>query len=213
MISVPPTTEDFIIKYFSSILSESKNLVWIGYLSSTSVYGDHQGEWVTEVSDTRATTETGSKRLLAEKKLLDTNLPLRIFRLAGIYSLERNIFQRLKDKNYKMINSKNQIFSRIHVEDIAKILLYSFQNSKPKDIFNVSDDYPCSYKEVVEYACNLLETETPKQLSLEDFSDGKLKDFYRDSKKVSNQKIKSMGIKLKYPTYKEGLKSILDQLD
>ena len=211
LISTPPNTEDSIIKNFSSIIFENKNLVWLGYLSSTSVYGDHQGQWVTEVSETKPMTETGIKRLSAEKKLLDTNLPVRIFRLSGIYSPERNIFQRLKDSNYKMINSNNQIFSRIHVEDIAQTLLYSFQKSKPKDIFNVSDDYPCAYREVVKYACNLLSSKMPEQVSLEDIPEGKLKDFYQDSKQISNQKIKLLGIKLKYPTYKEGLKSILDQ--
>lgn len=212
LISIPPTTEEFILKYFSETLSQNKNLEWLGYLSSTSVYGDHQGNWVTEISDTKASTDTGLKRLRAEQKLLDTNLPVRIFRLSGIYSLERNIFRRLKDKNFKMINSKHHIFSRIHIEDIAQVLLSSFQKSKPKDIFNISDDYPCSYNEVVEYACNLLNIEMPKELSFEDLSDGKLKDFYKDNKKVSNKKIKSMGIKLKYPTYKEGLKRIFDQI-
>ena len=212
LISIPPTTEEFILKYFSETLSQNKNLEWLGYLSSTSVYGDHQGNWVNEISDTKASTDTGLKRLRAEKKLLDTNFPVRIFRLSGIYSLERNIFRRLNDKKFKMINSKHQIFSRIHIEDIAQILLSSFQKSKPKDIFNLIDDYPCSYNEVVEYACNLLNIGMPKELSFEDLSDGKLKDFYRDNKKVSNEKIKSLGIKLKYPTYKEGLKRIFDQL-
>ena len=211
LISIPPTTEEFILKYFSETLSQNKNLEWLGYLSSTSVYGDHQGNWVTEISDTKASTDTGLKRLRAEKKLLDTNFPVRIFRLSGIYSLERNIFRRLNDKKFKMINSKHQIFSRIHIEDIAQILLSSFQKSKPKDIFNVSDDYPCAYREVVKYACNLLSSKMPEQVSLEDIPEGKLKDFYQDSKQVSNQKIKLLGIKLKYPTYKEGLKSIFDQ--
>jgi len=213
LISTPPKMEDVIIKYFYDTLLDNKNLSWLGYLSSTSVYGDHAGGWVTEQSETKATSVTGLQRLEAEKKLLNTNLPVRIFRLSGIYSAERNVLKRLKQQEVKVVNINNQIFSRIHVEDIAQVLWHSFQKSKAKDIFNVSDDTPCSYREVVEYACEKLKIAKPKEILFEDIPEGQMKDFYRDSKKVSNKKLKSIGVELKYPSYKKGLNSIFNQLD
>ena len=213
LVSTPPKIEDVIIKNFYDILSANKKLMWLGYLSSTSVYGNHNGEWVTESSDTNPTSDTGTHRLQAEKKFLNTNLPVRIFRLSGIYSKERNVLDRLKHQETKVVQMNNHIFSRIHVEDIAQTLWNSFQKSKAKDIFNVSDDMPCSYKEVVEYASNLLGIDKPKEVSLKDLPEGRMKNLYLDSKKVSNQKAKLMGLQLKYPTYKEGLDSIFNQLN
>ena len=213
LVSTPPKIEDVIINNFYDILSANKKLMWLGYLSSTSVYGNHNGEWVTESSDTNPTSDTGMHRLQAEKKFLNTNLPVRIFRLSGIYSKERNVLDRLKHQETKVVQMNNHIFSRIHVEDIAQTLWNSFQKSKAKDIFNVSDDMPCSYKEVVEYALNLLGIDKPKEVSLKDLPEGRMKNFYLDSKKVSNQKAKLMGLQLKYPTYKEGLDSIFNQLN
>jgi nucleoside-diphosphate-sugar epimerase len=213
LVSTPPKIEDVIIKNFYDILSLNKKLTWLGYLSSTSVYGNHDGEWVTENSNTNPTSDAGINRLHAEKKFLQTNLPVRIFRLSGIYSKERNVLDRLKHQEIRVVQMKNQIFSRIHVEDIAQTLWNSFQKSKVKDIFNVSDDMPCSYKEVVEYASKLLGLEKPKEVSFKDLPEGSMKNFYLDSKKVSNQKAKLMGLQLKYPTYKEGLDSIFNQFN
>lgn len=212
LISTPPEVEQVIIKNYLTTLRNNKNLQWVGYLSSTSVYGDHKGDWVEETSNLQPTSEMGLKRMEAEQLLLNSNLPVRIFRLAGIYSLERNIFSRLKKKEVKIINKKDQIFSRIHVEDIAQVLFSSFSKSKNKDIFNVSDDAPCAYKEVVQYAAALLQVEMPKEINFEDLENSKMKDFYRDRKKVQNSKIKSMGVKLKYPTFKEGLTAIFNQI-
>lgn len=212
LISTPPEVERVIIKNYLTTLRNNKNLQWVGYLSSTSVYGDHKGDWVEEISNLQPTSEMGLKRMEAEQLLLNSNLPVRIFRLAGIYSLERNIFSRLKKKEVKIINKKDQIFSRIHVEDIAQVLFSSFSKSKNKDIFNVSDDAPCAYKEVVQYAAALLQVEMPKEINFEDLENSKMKDFYRDRKKVQNSKIKSMGVKLKYPTFKEGLTAIFNQI-
>lgn len=212
LISTPPEMETIIIENFLTDLKNNLNLQWVGYLSSTSIYGDHKGNWVDETSSTNPTSEMGLKRLKAEKKLLNTNLPIRIFRLAGIYSIERNIFLRLKNNKIKVVNMKNQIFSRIHVEDIAQVLLTSFFRSKAQDIFNVSDDEPCSYKEILEYATSLLKIKMPDEVMFEDLQEGAMKDFYKDKKRVSNKKIKLMGVKLKYPTYKKGLDAIFYQL-
>ena len=121
----PVKGEDIVIKKFQNIFSRSKTK-WLTYLSATSVYGDHKGEWVDEKSKTNPTSTTGVQRLKAEKSWMDLaknqNLPLQIFRLSGIYSNEYNVLSRLKDGEARIIKKQNQFFSRIHVEDIAEIL-------------------------------------------------------------------------------------------
>ena len=211
LISTPPQLEKKIIHYFFDTLKNNKNLQWLGYLSSTSVYGNHQGEWVNENSNTNPTSTMGIKRLEAEKLLLETNLPVRIFRLSGIYSKERNVLQRLQLNQVKIPKSNNQLFSRIHVEDIAEALFLSFTNSKKNEIYNISDDHPCAYKEVIEYAAHLLKITQLEEISIDEMQNGPGREFFQDSKKVSNDKIKKIGLVLKYPNYKEGLQSIFKQ--
>jgi len=215
LVSTPPEAEDYIIKNFSKYLENNNSLKWFGYLSSTGVYGNHDGAWVNEATLTDPTSERGKKRLKAELKFNNLNIPLIIFRLSGIYSTENSVFSRLKKNDLRIVEMKNQIFSRIHIEDIANILFLSLTIKKiiKGEIFNLSDNYPCSYKEVIEYACNLLNISLPKAISFEELGDGQLKDFYQDSKKVSNEKIKEyFKYKLKYPTYAEGLRQIKNHI-
>ena len=215
LVSTPPEAEDYIIKNFSKYLENNNSLKWFGYLSSTGVYGNHDGAWVNEATLTDPTSERGKKRLKAELKFNNLNIPLIIFRLSGIYSTENSVFSRLKKNDLRIVEMKNQIFSRIHIEDIANILFLSLTIKKiiKGEIFNLSDNYPCSYKEVIEYACNLLDISLPKAISFEELGDGQLKDFYQDSKKVSNEKIKEyFKYKLKYPTYAEGLRQIKNHI-
>ncbi len=215
LVSTPPETEDCIIKNFSKYLENNHSLKWFGYLSSTGVYGNHDGRWVNEGTFADPTSERGKKRLKAELKLNNLNIPLIIFRLSGIYSNENNVFSRLKKNQMRIVEMKNQVFSRIHIEDIANILYLSFKIKKiiKGEIFNLSDNYPCSYKEVVEYACKLLNISVPKTISFEELEDSNLKDFYRDSKKVSNEKIKEyFKYEFKYPTYAEGLRQIKNHI-
>lgn len=213
LISSPPTTEKSILRYFSLALKDNKNLQWVGYLSSTSVYGNHNGKWVDEKSETKPTSQMGIRRLEAEQLLIANELPLVIFRLAGIYSKERNILNKIKKNSVKIIKADRQIFSRIHIEDIAQSLWLSFKNKKFNNIFNICDDYPCSYQEVTEYAARLLKKNNLEEIRFENLEDGNFKNFFRDKKKVSNKKIKKFGLKLLYPNYKKGLNSILKQSD
>ena len=129
LVSIPPINgEDIVIKNFKNIFKEKK-VKWLTYLSATSVYGDHKGEWVDEKSKTNPTSSTGIQRLEAEKSWINLaenqNLPTQIFRLSGIYSHESNVLKRLKSGDAKIIKKKNQFFSRIHVEDIAEVLFKS----------------------------------------------------------------------------------------
>ena len=217
LVSIPPREgTDLVIKNFSNII-ENCNAKWITYLSATSVYGDHKGEWVNEESKTKPITSNGIDRLSAEKLWLSLNLnkkiPLQIFRLAGIYSNESNILARLKSGKAKIVNKKNNFFSRIHVDDIANILFESLSKFKPGEIYNISDDKPSSSEEVTLYGVKLLNMDKPKIIELKDIESEMLKNFYKDSKKVSNKKMKSFfEYDLKFPSYIEGLNYIRNNL-
>jgi nucleoside-diphosphate-sugar epimerase len=213
LVSIAPIDgEDIVIKNFKNILKEKK-IKWLTYLSATSVYGDHKGEWVDEKSKTNPTSPNGVKRLKAEKSWMELaenqNLPVQIFRLSGIYSHENNVLKRLKSGDAKIIKKENQFFSRIHVEDIAEILFKSLEQFKNKEIYNISDDRPASSEEVILYGSKLLSIEPPTIVNLKSIENEMVLNFYKDSKKVNNKKMKEIfNYKLKYPTYVEGLNNI-----
>jgi len=217
LISIPPVDgEDLIIKNFKEIIKEC-NPKWVTYLSATSVYGDHQGEWVDELSKTNPTSRNGVDRLVSEKSWLTfavkKKIPLQIFRLSGIYSDRKNILVRLKSGKANIINKKNHFFSRIHVEDIANVLFKSLSNFKSSEIYNISDDKPSSSEEVILYGVKILNIEKPKSIKEKEIESEMLKNFYKESKKVSNKKMKSFfNYKLKFPTYVEGLNYIRNHL-
>ena len=217
LISIPPIKGvDLVLKNFSKIIEECKPK-WITYLSATSVYGDHKGEWVSEESITKPTSLNGVARLEAEKSWLslkiNKNLPVQIFRLSGIYSNESNILVRLKSGKVNLINKQKNFFSRIHVEDIGNTLFKSLSNFKSGEIYNISDDKPSTSEELTLYAAKLLNMDKPKIIEVEDIESEMLKNFYKNSKKVSNKKMKSsFKYDLKFPTYVEGLSNIRDNL-
>ncbi len=206
---------DIVIKNFKDNF-KSKKLKWITYLSATSVYGNHNGEWVDENSETKPTSPNGVDRLKVEKEWMQLaskfDLPFQIFRLSGIYSNQFNILKRLKSGEAKIINKKNHFFSRIHVEDIANILFSSLNNFKKKEIYNISDNLPASAEEVAMYGVKLLGIDKPKTIEINEIESEMLKNFYKDSKKVDNKKMKEFfNHKLKYPTYVEGLNYIFNK--
>ena len=213
LVSIPPiNNEDIVIKKFQQIFKEKK-LKWLTYLSATSVYGDHKGEWVDEKSKTNPTSLTGLQRLKAEKLWIELaenqNLPVQIFRLSGIYSQESNILKRLESGDAKIIKKENQFFSRIHVKDIAEVLFKSLEKFKAKEIYNISDDRPASSEELILYGSKLLNIEPPAIIELESIENEMVKNFYKDSKRVKNKKMKDIfNYKLKFPTYVEGLNDI-----
>ena len=205
---------DIVIKNLKDNFKSNK-LKWITYLSATSVYGNHNGEWVDENSETKPTSPNGIERLKVEKEWMQLaskfDLPLQIFRLSGIYSNQFNILKRLKSGEAKIINKKNHFFSRIHVEDIANILSSSLNNFKKKEIYNISDNLPASAEEVAMYGVKLLGIDKPKTIEINEIESEMLKNFYKDSKKVDNKKMKEFfNHKLKHPTYVEGLNYIFN---
>ena len=217
LISVPPKKgEDLVLKNFQNTIAKSK-INWMTYLSATSVYGNHNGKWVDEKSKLNPTSKNGKSRLAAEKSWIEfcttKKIPFQVFRLSGIYSREQNIFKRIKSKSQNIVNRPDHFFSRVHVEDIANILEITLQNKIMNlgEIYNLSDDYPCSNVEVANYAYNLLNISKPKMIEIDEIQSEMLKNFYKDSKKVSNKKIKeTFTYKFKFPSYKEGLRDIFD---
>jgi len=212
LVSVPPNEgEDLIIKKFLSIIKNS-NIKWITYLSATSVYGDHKGSWVDESSETKPTSDSSNARLKAEKywlSLKKKNFPVQIFRLSGIYSNENNILTRLKFGDVKLVNQKDHYFSRIHVEDISNILFESLTKFKSGEIYNLSDDKPAPSMEVTLYGAKLLNIKHIERIEVKDIKNEMLKNFYKDSKKVNNKKMKEFfNYSFKFPTYVEGLNHI-----
>ena len=218
LLSIPPDgAGDPIFKQYGDIIVRSKNLKWLGYLSTTGVYGDHKGGWVDESTELKPTTQRGANRLVAENQWLQlskkNSLCLSIFRLAGIYGLGRGPFSKVLAGTARRIIKKNQVFSRIHVDDIAQVLFASLNNPHLKGIYNVCDDFAAPPEDVLSYAAKLLEKDLPPE---EDFLSAKMsemaKSFYAESKRVKNGKIKhNLGVTLKYPDYKSGLKSLFEQ--
>ena len=218
LVSIPPIDgKDIVANFISKNLKNPANFKWITYLSATSVYGDHKGNWVNENSITKPTSPTGLSRLEAEntwKSLSDKkNYPLQIFRLAGIYSNEYNILKRLKTGNVQIVNKKNHFFSRIHVDDIANVLFTSLNNFKKNEIYNICDDKPAPQSEVAAYGAKLLKLKRLNQVTLDEVESEMLQNFYKDSKKVDNKKMKAFfKYDLKFPTYEEGLNYIFNNI-
>lgn len=185
------------------------------YLSSTGVYGDRQGGWVSEDSKVDTVTNQGKARVKAEKKWLDLareyNISLFVFRIAGIYGPDRSVFDRIKARKAQKIIKPDQYFNRIHVHDLSGAVCAGLENPKLAGIYNIADDLPSSGADVIDEATKLLQK--PK-LPEVNFDDAKLstmaKSFYLESKRVSNKKLKnSLGYSLKYPTYTFGLRSLI----
>lgn len=215
LISIPPKGKtDIVLKTFDKNFIKGK-FDWVTYLSATSVYGDKKGDWVNEKTIPEPSSYRGISRLNAEKQWIkcfnEFNLPVQIFRLSGIYSNESNIIKRLKAGQLKIVKRKNHFFSRIHVEDIAEVLTISLNKFNPGSIYNISDDYPCSNEEIAVYAANLINMKIPEKINVGQIESKILKDFYKDSKRVNNKKMKEFFLyRLKYPSFKEGLKMISD---
>nr|WP_306755501.1 SDR family oxidoreductase [Paracoccus sp. M09] len=188
---------------------------WLGYLSTTGVYGDRNGGWVDEDSPLDATGPRGQTRIRAEgdwRSLADrAGLPLHIFRLAGIYGPGRGPFEKVRNGTARQIIKPGQVFSRIHAEDIAQVLLASLDRPAPGTAYNLCDDDPAPPQDVLAHAAELLGLPPPPQVAFEDAQMTPMaRSFYADSKRVSNRRIKEdLGIVLRHPDYRSGLAAIL----
>ena len=218
-ISTPPSSlGDPVLTDFLPLLETyCHQWQWIGYASSTGVYGNHEGAWVNESSPTHALGPQAQRRLEAETAWLafakKHNLPLHIFRLAGIYGPARNALKEIVAGKAYSIYKEGQVFSRIHVSDIAKVIIASLQKPNPYSIYNLADDEPASSLEVDHYATTLLNRSPLPIIPFEKASLSPMaKEFYSNNRRVSNSKIKrEFDLELDYPSYREGLLQLYEK--
>ncbi|MDB0052892.1 SDR family oxidoreductase [Ascidiaceihabitans sp.] len=199
----------------NQIIQKSSKIRWAGYLSTTGVYGNFDGAWVDEMTPLNPTTKRGQLRKAAEEDWSSVaGLPLHIFRLAGIYGPRRGPFAKVRNGTARRVIKEGQVFSRIHVEDIAQILWASIQLPNPGAAYNMCDDDPAPPQDVIAYAANLLGMPVPPATAFEDADFTPMaRSFYAENKKVRNDRIKTeLGVELIHPTYREGLQSLLDQM-
>ena len=210
-----PDGDPMLQHYRDELVKAASHLTWLGYLSTTGVYGDHAGDWVTEETALAPATKRGIARVEAEAAwqsfARDLGLNLSIFRLAGIYGPGRGPFAKVRSGKARRIIKPGQIFSRIHVEDIAQVVEAAIHRPELSGIYNVCDDLPVPPQDVIGYAAELLGLPLPPE---EDFGTADMtpmaRSFYAESKKVSNEKMKrDLDVKLIYPDYKTGLKALL----
>ncbi|WP_282128661.1 SDR family oxidoreductase [Roseobacter litoralis] len=196
----------------AQITDHARQLKWVGYLSTTGVYGDHDGAWVDEDTPLTPSTARGQARVAAEAAWQAIpDLPLHIFRLAGIYGPGRGPFSKVRAGTARRVIKKGQVFSRTHVEDIAQVLMVSIQQPRPGAIYNVCDDDPAPPQDVIGHAAELLGLPLPPEVDFETADMTPMaRSFYAESKKVRNDLIKrELGVVLKYPDYRSGLKAML----
>ncbi len=220
LISIPPQNNigDPVLHHHIADFSQLENLKWLGYLSTTSIYGDHRGNWVDDETPPAPHSLQGQQRLEAEqawlKILQKENVPVHIFRLGSIYGPDRGLLANLQAGRQKKVIKRGQYFSRIHVDDLAQVLMASIKSPDPGRSYNVVDDLPTATPDILDYICNLLGR---PHLPAIDINDAKispiLRIFYSENKRVRNDRIKQeLGVSLKYPTYKEGFSSLVRSL-
>jgi nucleoside-diphosphate-sugar epimerase len=215
LVSIPPQKKKDLVLVKLKENFKSLKFKKLIYLSATSVYGNHNGKWVTESSKLKGKTKFGLGRRLVEESWLNLrnkqNLNIDILRVSGIYSKENNVIKKILKKNIYVKEKK--YFSRIRVEDLANILKKMFFSSKRNMILNAADDKPATNIEVAKFVAKLLKIKVLVPVSISKFKNKMIKEFYKDSKKVSNKNMKKkLKIKLKYPTYKQGLRNIFNNL-
>ncbi|MEE8535914.1 MAG: SDR family oxidoreductase [Kiloniellales bacterium] len=214
--SVPPDgMRDPVLACHEDAIAACGSLAWVGYLSTTGVYGDRGGGWVEEDSELAPTGERGRRRVAAEAawRALGgaSGLSVQVFRLAGIYGPGRSAFDGLRAGRARRIDKPGQVFSRIHVDDLARVLEASMARPKPGRVYNVCDDEAAPPAEVIAHAAELLGQEPPPLIPFETAELGDMaRSFYRDNKRVSNRRIKEeLGVRLAHPTYRDGLRALL----
>ena len=216
LLSAPPGEDgDPVLARYGDVLrAQADRLEWIGYLSTTAVYGDRQGGDVDETDAPAPSSERGRRRAQAERDWLTLArdaLPVHVFRLAGIYGPGRGPFEKVRNGTARRIVKDGQVFGRIHVEDIATVLEASMARPDPGAVYNVTDDLTCPPQEVIAHAADLLGMPRPPLVPFEQAQMSAMaRSFYGESKRVANGRMKrDLGVTLAYPTYREGLAAIL----
>ncbi len=218
LISAAPDAngDPVLAQHQEEIVSLADRIAWLGYLSTTAIYGDRNGGWVDETSELQPASARGARRVEAEKAWLDLapEVPTHVFRLAGIYGPGRGPLEKVRAPDAKRVIKEGQVFGRTHIEDIANVCEASIARPNPGSVYNVTDDLTCPPQEVLEYAADLLNIPHPPAVNFETAEMSAMaRSFYGENKRVSNEKIKSdLGVTLKYPTYREGLAADLARM-
>ncbi len=216
--SVPPDEAgDAVLVHHGADIAGLETLAWAGYLSTTGVYGDRRGGAVDESSERSAASQRGLRRVAAEDGWLALwrhhAVPVHLFRLAGIYGPGRNALETVRQGRARRIRKPGQVFGRIHLDDIVQTLRASIARANPGAAYNLADDEPAPPDEVIAHACALLGVDPPPLEEFEAVEDSlspMARSFYGESKRVSNRRIKDeLGVTLRWPTYREGLKGLL----
>ncbi len=218
LVSTPPgEAGDPVLAAFGEAIAErTARFAWVGYLSTTGVYGDRDGAWIDETAERRPATRRGALRMAAEDAWLDLHarhgLPVHFFRLAGIYGPGRGPFAKVRAGTARRIVKPGQVFSRIHVEDIARVLEASIDRPAPGAAYNVCDDDPAPPEDVIAEAARLLGLPVPPAIPFDEAEMTPMaRSFYAESKRVSNRRIREeLGVELAYPDYRTGLRALLE---
>ena len=218
---IPPLLngQDPVLLKLKNQLLNSKNLKWVGYLSTTGVYGDTKGGWVDENTSPNPQQDRSKRRFSCEREWIETNLPVQILRLPGIYGPGRSAFESLLTGTTKMVDKPGQVFSRIHVDDIAGAVLFLinlYSKGKNPSVINVADNLPTDNLEVIAFAAKIakksLPPKVPFEIAKETMSPMALS-FWQENRKVDNKLLcKTLGYSLIYPNFKSGLKNCFSKL-
>ena len=188
---------------------------WIGYVSSTAVYGDRDGGWAFEDDALNAASLEGARRVRAEADWLDAGqgmgLTVQIFRLPAIYGPGRSVVDRLRDGSARIVRKPGQVFNRVHVEDAVSGLFASMDRPRPGAVYNLTDDAPSPADVVTAGAAARMGLPTPPEVDWTDPSVSEtMRRFYLDSKRISNARAKAeLGWRPEFPSWREGLEAIL----
>lgn len=215
LVSIPPNESgDPVLAQFGDVLARAKHLRWIGYLSTVGVYGDHAGAWVDEQTPVNPANQRSRQRVEAEQAWLAfgaaSNIPVHIFRLAGIYGPGRNQLVQLAEGKARCVIKPDQVFNRIHVTDIARTVEASLERPRHGAIYNVADNEPAPPQDVVAYAAQLCGVDPPPAVAYQDAEFTPMaRSFYLENKRVRNELLRSeLNVTLEYPTYREGLTAL-----
>lgn len=219
IVSVPPgDAGDPVLLHNATVIEHEHNLRWIGYLSTVGVYGDHKGAWVDETTPTAPGSDRSRRRLEAENGWLSlaarASKHVQVFRLSGIYGPGRSAIDNLRDGVARRIVKRDQVFNRIHVDDVATVLAAAMTGRGIHQVYNVTDDEPAPPQDVIAFAAQLLKMEVPSEIPFDQAVLTPMgQSFYAENKRVRNERIKTdLGVSLSYPNFRKGLSAIASAL-
>ena len=209
--AAPEAGKDPVLARHAAALKAARGLEWVGYLSTTGVYGDHGGAWIDEEAPRIPISARGGDRVAAEDAWRGSGLPVHIFRLSGIYGPGRSAFDRLRAGTARRVVKPGHVFNRIHGEDIAAVLLASIARPNPGRAYNLADDEPAPGGDVIAHAARMLGVPEPPEVDFDAAGMSPMaRSFHPECKRVSNRRVKEeLGVQLAYPDYRSGLAAIL----